>query len=490
MIEFICEISNLQNELKKKLIEISDLNLKIMENEKEKESLKQTSSENEAKREKIVENLKIGMTELEAAKVHVKSLETEKLDLENKCNNLNNDLQIIKKEKEDLLEIEKDLRKIIIDKESQIEALTKLVDQQSLLEDKIFEYKDRFEKQNEEIENIILDRKKHEQHIDSLNKKQENYEKQIKEKETLIKILDDKIKYFQNLHEESNSKLIKTETLLEDKEKEHKANLSNFKQSIEDMLIKQDFINKELIETNKTLEAKVREKEELLFENLNLKKENDSNMISISNFERRMKSYIDNEEKLLDELKIINKENIKLKQNLNEACLEIEHYKKENDSLKLEKDKYVILYDREKKDTINKDKLLKNKIGNFTLLNLKSAFKNLLNIFDKYFNKLALLKKNNFPCDDVKKERENQFNDFNFRKYVNKEYDSNISRDLLNDNKKKSERTIINVLDANIGFEKEPTLEINNSENLKDILSCIENFGDWISIIKEEINVT
>ena len=545
MIEFICNISNLQRELESQIKNNLELNLICSKQEKEINFMKQINIEMDMKKEKIIESLQIGINDLEEAKTRVKFLESDKTNLNVEIKEIKN---LCEKYKTELVKAESEqnylnlqienlkntsdknkneielLNNIINEKEDRIIDLNQLVDQQSLLENKILEYKEKFLKQNEDVEKILSEKKNLENDIFTFDKK---YEKLITEKdlqnkkaEENILFYKDKLDDFKKLYEEEKQK--SKEKINNETEKENilKRDYDYLRQSFEDYKMRTD----NLIKENKFIRGKYeldnKEKDQLSLENLKIKNENTNLILEIGKSKEKITDLIKINEKHMKEYEILNrdyinlekeiknknqknseneeniiltKENNSLKRKIDNLNLQInrnllqidnfknirKEYEEKIETLKIGNEKAV--KENQKNEYFNKKEISKkedednsNNNSNFNFFNLNKYLKNLLTLIDHYS---IISNKINEPYKNgqiSKNKLENNFTSEKFliKKYLNRDNDSNNhkSEDMNSNN-------FINIED------------LKSNIYLKDMFNCTEKLGNIIDLIKNEIIV-
>lgn len=531
MIEFICDISNLQKQLEYKLKESLEFKSTIAQLEKETNFLKQTNVENDLKREKIVESLKMGLAELEETKIYVKKLETER-------NNLSAELNLIKPESENLQNLKRinankisELEKTLEQKENLISDLNKLVDQQTLLESKLLEYKEKFLMQHQEFERVFSEKNCFEKATYAAQEKAKQLEFALKEKDLLLKEFEDKLTVYKNLFEEEKKNTCNLINNFSDKEFELNKEINRFKTLLEEIYKKFEKINFENSDLDKKLNKELKDNEKLNEDLIKLKNENALLNIENAKLNDKQVEAGKKEKGFLDKIELLNKDYFDVKQKYDIACFDLEdvkknyiEYEKELEIFKGEKNQFLGLYEKEKRGVELKESLIKaleneihhksvlisncNKISNLSFLNLKASFKNIMNSFDCYNVKLSGIKNKILFLNDVEDKNEDEVYDkiainrkeindnkndngnFNFRKYVGKDKDKvNTNFDRKRNERNFNLNEIYNNPSKNydIGKSKEKQNELK--AYVKEINYSVESFGEWIDIIKEEINV-
>jgi len=360
MIEFICDISQLQKELENQINFTGELHTIISNLEKETQFMKQINKNNDLKREKIVENLSLGISELEETKIYVKKLEFEK-------NNLNSELSILKTEFENLnFNVKKENQKLeelqilIEEKDNTITDLSKLVDQQGLLEGKLLEYKDKFQLQNKEFEKILIEKENLEKKNYCFEENCKKMEFSLREKENLLKETEDKLSVYKNLFEDEKNKLGNNQNLFKEKESEFYKEKNSLNNLIEEHLKKVEKLNLENSALNKKLNHEIQNNEILRAENLRLNEDRNLKENEISKLLEKISDACKKENLLLEKLKLFNEDNLKFNQKYDNNILEIEELKKKNQEtlneieiLKKEKQQFLNIYEKEKKEFEN-----------------------------------------------------------------------------------------------------------------------------------------
>jgi hypothetical protein len=411
MIEFICDISNLQKELEIRLKEIMELNLKTEKQEKEIYHLKDINLENNLKREKIVESLQKGLIDLENTKELVISLEQEKSKLNSQLKDANlknqnflvENLSLTDNEKRSKKKIE-NLEIYLKEKETTIIELNKLVDQQNLLENKLSEYKEKFIYKNEEFEELYNQKNLLEKNLYSANLKIENLEINLKEKELNAHHFEDKFNLNKNLYEEELLKHQKNKLISEEKE------------------IK---LNRELNSSNEKIQENKRNLDQLSFQIIEVEKKNEESKKS-NDF------LIAENSKIRAEAITLNSEILKLK----EICGNFEIIKNENNSLREDVKKFL-----EKNVDFNKTKtenLFLEKENNRLNERIKEFMKNeeiAYNEFNILHDDYSILKKNfdeaNCTIDEGKNYIKNLEKNFENYKYEKEREIKEIEKEIL-----------------------------------------------------------
>ncbi len=517
MIEFICNISNLQMELENKIIELNDL-------EKENQKLMETNKENDLKREKIIENLNLGMSELEEAKGYVKKLEEERnfltkqsLEAQFKIDNLKN---LENSQKEKIIKIENLLK----ERENTIADLNKLVEQQTLLENKLLEYKDKFHFQKEEFERIIYEKENLEKTKNFSEEKIHKMEISLREKELILKEFENKMNNYKVLYEDEKSKAALEQSLFKEKELEAKKEINRLSNNSEEKIKILEKLSNDILERERELNQEIKENDRLNYENVKYRNEYSLMIIENSKLNDKLREEEKNVKSMLEKIEFLNKDYFDIKQNYDIACLDSEESKKLNQELikeieinKSEKNNYYNLYEREKKEVFHKENQIRslekeinkkasivnnmNKFSNLSLFNLKSGLKNILTMFDSYSLKLSVLKKEIITLDDehTYDNNERNFNkketdgEFNFKKFLLNDREKKY---INFDRKRKDKNENLNYnLNEYYNNEDQKNLRGNNKRFLdfksqaKDLIFNFENFEEWIDKVKVEINV-
>jgi len=545
MIEFICDISQLQKELEHKLKEALELNDVIARLEKETHLLKQTNLDNDLKREKIVESLKIGIEELEETKVYVKKLETER-------NTLSVELSLIKLENEELQDYKKtnfdkisELEKTLCEKETTISDLNKLVDQQTLLENKLLEYKDKFQTQHQEFERVLSERDRLDKASSTAQEKAKQLEFTVRDKDLGLKELEDKLAVYKNLFEDEKKKTSNFHKNLKEKEFEFNKEINLLSILLEENNKKLEKNSFETCNLDKELNRELKEKEKLNQDLIKFESENALLNIEKAKLHDKLAEAAKKEKGCLEKIELLNRDYFDVKQKYDIACFDIEdakknyiQYEKEIEIFKSEKNQFLCMYEKEKKDVQIKESVIKaleneihqkskqlsnlSKISNLSFVNLKASFKNILNSFDCYNVKVSAVKNKMLFLDEVEDTKEDDYealdnkhalnvnnkrenyenknnfdsNNFNFRKYVGKDRDKGKDNMNTNFDRKRNERNfnLNDILYNNKNPCKNFVDNCNKNKSqlnthVKNIIYSIESFGEWIDIIKEEISV-
>lgn len=331
-VDVIIDFVQLKNETDKCRKELIQSEVIINELRQEMDFLKETNDEMNSKKEKIKESLENGIRELEEAKERVRSLELEKEYLADELNELKDYSDKILKEYETCLE-----RNTLLEKE--IEDFRQQISDQTILENKLSEYKSNFEKLSQELENLIGDKDSLEDRVKSLGEensnligKNENLEKIVKDLNNSNKELNEKldnsqksIEKVKSKNDELNRSLNQSLKLLSETER----NLNNLQSEFGKLKKESEESNSKLQNLQTNYDSIVKEKEAMGKEVAKFKSDNNQLMLENDKFRIEANEFSNNFNKILQQYETTNKNYKNLETLYNETKMEKENLIKE-----------------------------------------------------------------------------------------------------------------------------------------------------------------